>query len=380
LEIGKKYLIGFKTSDDTIDSNSWALRIYCKKDSTTVLSTTDSRGSDVTFTVPEETVGANVQFIIVSGTVLNKVVIKPMIRLASVKDDTYVPYAPTNAKLNEEKMSYTDNGILGAKNLLPYPYTNASTKEMGGITWTVNADGSITASGTSTERSYFMLQHNSAKWKISKGTYILSQSGLPADVSIVCGYWDSPGSYYANGPQVTRTKPEAEFEVTDILATKIFEQYIDIPATNVGKTFNFTVYPMIRLATYHDSTYQPYAMTNRELTEKVSKLDSSWVDITSDASAYVSSGYIKYKKIGQLVIVKMWDVIFNGDGSGNVLSNNLPTCDDNATNRIFRDQREGLGALYMNNNSKNLYCHHANPSGDTTQTKWYGEMIYTTSD
>ena len=101
LEIGKKYLISFKTSDDTIDPNSWALRIYCKKDNTTVLSTTDSRGSDVAFTVPEETVGANVQFIIVSGTVLNNVVIKPMIRLASITDDTYQPYAMTNRELTE---------------------------------------------------------------------------------------------------------------------------------------------------------------------------------------------------------------------------------------------------------------------------------------
>ena len=120
LEIGKKYFIGFKASDDTIDSNSWALRIYCKKDSTTVLSVTDSRGSDVAFTVPEETIGSNVQFIIVRGTVLSNVVIKPMIRLSSIQDNTYVPYAKTNKELTNDltvsnvDISYTVNMPAGS--------------------------------------------------------------------------------------------------------------------------------------------------------------------------------------------------------------------------------------------------------------------------
>ena len=116
--------------------------------------------------------------------------------------------------------------------------------------------------------------------------------------------------------------------------------------------------------------------------DTVDSLNGSWVDISSDASAYIDSGYIKYKKIGQLVIVKMWAVLFKADstGAGNTLSTNLPTCDDAATNRIFRDQKDGLGALYINTNSKTLLCHHKLPTGDTTQTSWYGEMVYTTSD
>jgi hypothetical protein len=145
---------------------------------------------------------------------------------------------------------------------------------MGGITWTVNADGSVSVSGTATGRSYLELLSTSTKWKMPKGTYILSQSGMPANVTIESGYY-SGDSYYAVGPIVPGTIPEREFEVTDILATKVFTLFIDIPATNVGTTFNFTVKPMIRLASITDDTYEPYAMTNKQITDV----------IPSDASA-----------------------------------------------------------------------------------------------
>ena len=130
-------------------------------------------------------------------------------------------------------------------------------------------------------------------------------------------------------------------------------------------------------------TYTAFKLyTDTEYNEVLETLTSPWVDISSDASTYIDTGYIKYKKIGQLVIVKMWNVIFKADstGAGNTLSTNLPTCDDAATNRIFRDQKDGLGALYINTSSNTLLCHHKLPTGETTQTSWYGEMVYTTSD
>lgn len=67
------------------------------------------------------------------------------------------------------------NGI----NLVPWPYyrdsvTTAANKPYvsGGITWTVNADGSITATGTATAASYY---HCSANWDANNtnGTYCL---------------------------------------------------------------------------------------------------------------------------------------------------------------------------------------------------------------
>ena len=269
LEIGKKYLISFKTSDDTIDSNSWALRIYCKKDSVTVLSTTDSRGSDVAFTVPEETVGANVQFIIVSGTVLNNVVIKPMIRLASIQDDTWVPYVPTNKEL----MSCKLNGYVGAKNLLPYPYKH-TTKSENGVTFTDNGDGTITVNtptSASAETTFYLSQ--SIQSILDTGMYILS--GCPSGGNRTSGYFMEFAELATSSSDWKMFGTDTgEGAIAHIDSTRYaIHAYIRIRS---GATVsNLTFKPMIRRVEDTDPTWQPYAKTNRELTDV----------IPSDASA-----------------------------------------------------------------------------------------------
>lgn len=58
------------------------------------------------------------------------------------------------------------------KNFIPYPYYNDS-KEANGITWTVNADGTITANGTATARVDFFMVYNVAGL-FGLGNYVLS--------------------------------------------------------------------------------------------------------------------------------------------------------------------------------------------------------------
>jgi hypothetical protein len=63
------------------------------------------------------------------------------------------------------------------KNLMPYPYAD-TTKTVGGLTFTDNGDGTITANGTTNSTAIFIL-HNSTTWiPLPKGTYTLS--GCPA--------------------------------------------------------------------------------------------------------------------------------------------------------------------------------------------------------
>ena len=54
--------------------------------------------------------------------VATPVTFKPMIRFASDTDSTYQPSCETNQQLTANKVSYANNGILGAKNRLIYPY------------------------------------------------------------------------------------------------------------------------------------------------------------------------------------------------------------------------------------------------------------------
>lgn len=62
------------------------------------------------------------------------------------------------------------------RNLLPYPYFHSSMTNQAGIAYTVNSDGTITASGTATGRSEFVLSANKTNWM--NGNYTLS--GCPA--------------------------------------------------------------------------------------------------------------------------------------------------------------------------------------------------------
>ena len=223
LEVGKKYLINFKTSNDTIDSSSWALRIYCKKDSTTVLSTTDSRGPDVAFTVPEETVGANVQFIIVNGTVLDSVVIKPMIRLASITDDTYVPYAKTNQQLTEDK---AEKSQVSNPNLLDNPWFTINQRgitdswntqfSVGVDRWAKSSDSSSTLEVTTDGIAevdgkafsiYQVLDSAATNYESIKRLYgkTLTISVLFSDGIIETGSYNLPLSDYRPSTNQTRT-------------------------------------------------------------------------------------------------------------------------------------------------------------------------------
>lgn len=156
----------------------------------------------------------------------------------------------------------TDYGVwtVGGKNLLPYPYVNMS-KEMAGITWTVNSDGSISASGTATGRSYFQLYTGVGTPQLSfpKGSYIVSLEGIPAGVVCGMGWYNSSNTWVKSAiSNINVANTSRPLNVNDTQAVYHADFTIDIPATSAGTTFNFTVYPMIRLASIQDSTFEPY--------------------------------------------------------------------------------------------------------------------------
>ena len=79
-------------------------------------------------------------------TTVENVTVKPMLNRGS-EALPYVPYvAPESVELT----------VCG-KNLCKYPYIDGEEKETNGVTFTVNADMSITAKGTATAQAYFKL-------------------------------------------------------------------------------------------------------------------------------------------------------------------------------------------------------------------------------
>ena len=182
-----------------------------------------------------------------------------------VNDKTIV--APTTLK-NE---IYSVMGQTGAKNLLANTATSQTVEE---VDFTVNADGSVTAVVNSAPSANRRL---ALDWTIGPGAYIVT--GCPSGGSRSAQtYWldvKYDGSTYVN-----EIGEGIEFTVSSSISGAHVAIGVNCP---IG---TYIFYPMIRLASDTDDTYQPYAMTNRELTNALAdKAEQSEVDDIADTLA-----------------------------------------------------------------------------------------------
>lgn len=132
---------------------------------------------------------------IANGQNVDGLVFKPMIRPASITDNTFVPYAKTNRELtvaeDEDRAALVAQVDGGAKNFLDTSVStlkkyntassavwNGSSYTQNGITYSVNSDGTISVSGTATSTSFLVLANRTyLNTKITRGRY--SISGCP---------------------------------------------------------------------------------------------------------------------------------------------------------------------------------------------------------
>lgn len=88
---------------------------------------------------------------------------------------SYEPYEYLGPKIINLGSGSSSKEVLkvsyNSRNLLPYPYYHSSIS-IAGITYTVNSDGTVTANGTATGRSAFVLSVNKTNWM--SGNYTLS--------------------------------------------------------------------------------------------------------------------------------------------------------------------------------------------------------------
>lgn len=204
---------------------------------------------------------------------------------------------------------YKYNGMMGAKNLIPYPYYNRDGYVNNGITYDVNDDGSVVANGTKTTSSvsqfYFFLDNNSADFgyqtdlfKVGK-TYRLT--GCPSGggtytyrMRLILNYnRSSEGlisySYVDNGQGVTFT---IQSEV------KYARLMIDIGNQSATYSVSDLLFkPMLRDAVDTDETYRPYAKTNKQLTDDVSQINNSLTEINTDLSEWIELSDVIYGSI-----------------------------------------------------------------------------------
>lgn len=203
-----------------------------------------------------------------SGQVITEpITFKPMIADADYTGG-YVPYAKTNRELTSENEALTNNlddevetrAKLGAHN---FAKCEGTTQIIGSeVQFTVNDDDTVTANtvATTTATRDFVYMNR----KIEGGTYKISGSpsgSALSSYSIWIGVRDSTDASWTDsqfvyeGEEKELTIPNDSARVQILLEVKS------------GQTLSNKIFkPLLRLATDTDPTYQPYAMTNRELT------------------------------------------------------------------------------------------------------------------
>ena len=186
-------------------------------------------------------------------------------------------YASKKATVGDvTKNVFASNGVLGAKNLNALPYYETGTFVENGITWVVNDDGTATANGTATTSNSNLICHvrrSSSEGRptdlfIPNGKYILSgcSGGSSSTFYIVAsvtisGSASNLGTDYGDGVLI-------EINGDDYSNNGAYLQIACVVRS--GQTVNNIVFkPMLRLASDSDATFQPYAMTNLELTKAV---------------------------------------------------------------------------------------------------------------
>ena len=166
---------------------------------------------------------------------------------------------------NEAYLAQELENLYGVKNLIPYPYYETS-KTANGLTFTDNGDGSLDVNGTATAITFFnfVYRTENVDLGLSEGDFIrCSIEGCPSTGALMS----------------VRFRDNTDADISDIsvrnnpINVRVPSGYDHIYVyfyISSGTTLsNITLKPMLRLATIQSDEYEPYAMSNRELTHKI---------------------------------------------------------------------------------------------------------------
>lgn len=202
-----------------------------------------------------------------------------------------------------EQDIYKAMGQMGAKNLLPNIANSGSYASSGTVTKNVN--GSLTINGTfdavTTVNIDYLNGLPDAVFDVTDliGTDIAVTflDTAVSGITLQVGYFNSQGARSSLAGDVS-TKANIVFPADAVKSAT----YLRIAS---GTYNNVTVYPMIRLASDTDNTYQPYAKTNQELTFLVSRIKGMQLPIidlgtsyTAELKADISSGKFEKAVVG----------------------------------------------------------------------------------
>ena len=227
------------------ENGQYLIRIY--SGSTTVKYVYDG---DTAFSLNADT-EITIAIYVYNGCTVSNKMFYPMIRLSSVSDATFAPYK------NECPISGWDSAEVSrtGKNLLKVKYPGRTNNY---VTYTTNADGTISVSGTASGASYFASNYGfntQYMTLLPPGTYTLHSDVSSESIKVYGSLFDVFGN--SKGSINPDTGSGTTFTLTDY-AWFTFQIYIVS-----GTVVNTTVKPMLEVgSTAHD--YTPYSGSTAE--------------------------------------------------------------------------------------------------------------------
>jgi hypothetical protein len=222
LDDGGKSLVlsGRPTEGVTLNGGSCQLTVGENVNNTWIFHS--DNGSGETFTLNSSRLQDNAYIWITSGVTLANAVFKPMLRLASIQDDTYVPYSMTNREMTPYVQSisnpnlldnpwftvnqrgqnvYTSEGYTVDRWRLSYG-TGATTHQA-----TVNNDNSITIEGKGTKDVYFRQKIENELWSGNDYTVSIKCRNIIGSPNFQIMYSDGTygSTHIVTGPLYTYT-------------------------------------------------------------------------------------------------------------------------------------------------------------------------------
>ena len=204
--------------------------------------------------------------------------LKEQVQENTVKVDTIIAKADLGIKetASGEEIHLTDSAegkavefalygkakqnTTSGKNLLPYPYTD-TTKTTQGVTYTDNGNGSVQVKGINDVVSFarYRLTAHDGQYTLSAGSYIVSLGSIDVvSLHLNVELYDS-GVYKKTYANLTKTNNKITFDITqddlNSCVEPVIYVYIDVLK---GVTVDTVVYPMIRLSSVVDDTWEPY--------------------------------------------------------------------------------------------------------------------------
>lgn len=270
----------------------------------------NSKASEVNAKVSEETAQAVFESLPEDYNTLSDEFYEVAIKQNASGEDIHVTDS-ANAKVREFALfGKAKQESTTGKNLLE---NTATTKTVNGVTFTVNSDGSVTANGTATDRANFDIFTNKNAL-IPIGNYIVN--GCPKGGSLssyrfqIYNKTTSSGANdYGDGVELNISN------LTDEITPQI-TIYGGYTANNL------TFYPMLRLASIEDSTYEPYTggipSPNPDYPQEIEVAGSSGSVVVTSCGKNLTGEILEDVNVGETIIINGVEFKINNDKSVNV--------------------------------------------------------------